>query len=944
MKKRVLSILLCLTLMMGLLPTAALAADGESTTAYSYQYATENGGTAVKVSHPSVSPNANGTDVRFNDGVVDYVGNGVITGDIGSDSDSGARGESYSWSALGYGDWVYTCLLYNAMGNTIDQMKGSLGYKFDRDQMNAALNVLYNGDFYLGEEDEGNPGGALVKINVKTGEVKVLMSKSEGEYKHSALFRNAVEYNGKFYFCGSVDSAPQIWQVDPETDECKMVYGMSVQDFYASYKQGISSGIRGLCVYNDELIISCVMKNEETGKIEPQICSTKDPENGFTVIATQADLFDYPAYHFEDSIYGGSIWEIVEFHNKLYVSICTGTPDNKPDDNTMQSFAIVRGEQSEDGTWTWTPVVGDQADGAKYTFGIDPERTCSGAGVLTVYDDHLYIAEYNDEEIALINVLFNLDLEFMNKNLEQSVNLYRMDADENIELVVGDSTEMFPEGGTSGIGSGFGQNENQYIWRMTVHDGKLYCGTFDTSSLLEPIGQFSNGDLLTWTTDQWHQLFQYIRALLELTKGDNDTQQLSEAAQTREEIRTLFEVFDAASEAANTPKGSSEADQDLLAAVFSRLPAECFEDEAVTSENVGSLVSPALTNDGEDHNQVPDMSQLTDSIKKLIQIAKKVVVTAGYMAKADRGCDVYVTSDGVNFETITTDGFGDPFNHGLRVFAETAGGLAVGTANPFYGTQWWYMEDPVEETYAVTVSNDSNGTATADYTEAAAGTEVILTATPNSRYRFKEWKVVSGNVTIENNKFIMPEGDVEIEAIFTLKHPFVDVSESAYYENAVIWAVDNNITAGTSATTFEPDKVCTRAQIVAFLWRAAGRPAPKTINMPFTDVPEESFYYNAVLWAVENGVTAGTSKTTFSPDEPCTRAQAVAMLWRAQGRPAAGTDNPFSDVSEKAYYADAVLWAVKEGVTAGTSATTFSPNDSCTRAQIVAFLYRALGK
>ncbi len=951
MKRRVLSVLLCAALLVGLLPAAAFAADTGDT--FQYQFVAENGDTATKISHPAVAPNANGTDVRTNDGVVDYVGNGVLSDEIGSDSTSGARGESYSWSALGHGDWVYTCLLYNAMGNTIDQMKGSLGYEFDRDQMNAALNVLYNGDFYLGEEDEGNPGGALVKINVKTGEVKILMSEAAGEYRHSTLFRNAVEYNGKFYFCGSVDKAPQIWQVDPETDECKMVYGMSVQDFYASYKQGISSGIRGLCVYNDELVISCVMKNEQNGKIEPQICSTKDPEKGFTVIATQDDLFDYPAYHFEDSIYGGSIWEIVEFQNKLYVSICTGTPENMPDENTMQSFAIVRGEKGEDGKWTWTPVVGDKADGAKYTFGIDPERTCSGAGVLMVYDDHLYIAEYNDEEIALINVLFNLDLEFMNKNLKQSVNLYRMDADENMELVVGDPTEMFPEGGTSDLGSGFGHNENQYIWRMTVHNGKLYCGTFDTSSLLEPIGQFANGDLTTWTEDQWHQLFEYIRVLLELTKGDDDASEaaLSAAEQNREDIRELVEIFDAVS-AANTPN-AGEADQDLLAQVFSQLPAACFDDTDAAeadAEVTGSLANvlggEAVTYalDGDDDGSSSDINSwedLAQAMKKMINIAKKVVVTAGYMAKADRGCDVYVTSDGVNFETLTTNGFGDPFNHGLRVFAETDEGLACGTANPFYGTQWWYMEDP---TYTVTVNTNGNGTASADYTTAAAGTEVTLTATPDSRYRFMGWKVVSGDVTIEDNKFTMPAGNVEIQATFALKYPFTDVVEGSYYEDAVIWGVDNGIIEGTSATTFEPDNVCTRAQIVTFLWRAAGRPAPKTTEMPFTDVKFGSYYYNAVLWAVENGVTKGTSETTFSPCDTCNRAQAVTMLWRYQGSPEVTGKNPFTDVTENEYYSDAVLWAAQEGVAKGMTETTFEPFTGCTRAQIVTFIWRALSE
>ena len=559
----------------------------------------------------------------------------------------------------------------------------------------------------------------------------------------------------------------------------------------------------------------------------------------------------------------------------------------------------------------------------------------------------MYIAEYNDEEIALINVLFNLDLEFMNKNLSQSVNLYRMDADENMELVVGNPTEMFPDGGTSGIGSGFGHNENQYIWRMTVHDGKLYCGTFDTSSLLEPIGQFANGDLATWTEDQWHQLFAYIRVLLELTKGDDDTSKtdLTEAEQTREDIRTLMDMFDAMPMEQTTRNGN--ASQDLLAKVFSQLPAECFDDSAqeeaeFTNDLKTALGTDAATYAGDDSNSdINSWEDFAQSMKKMIAIAKKVVVTAGYMSKAERGCDVYVTSDGVNFDELTIDGFGDPFNHGLRVFAETDEGLAFGTANPFYGTQWWYMKDP---SYTVTVSAEGKGTAAADYTSATPGTKVTLTATPESGYRLKEWQVVSGDVTIEDGKFIMPAGDVEIKAVFALKHPFTDVPEGAYYEDAVIWAVDNNITNGTSATTFEPNNTCTRAQIVAFLWRAAGRPAPKSAEMPFADVKKGCYYYNAVLWAAENGITKGTTETTFSPNVTCSRAQAVTMLWRSQDSPKVESENSFADVPANEYYFDAVLWAVQEGVTLGTTETTLSPNENCNRAQIVTFLWREMAK
>ena len=171
---------------------------------------------------------------------------------------------------------------------------------------------------------------------------------------------------------------------------------------------------------------------------------------------------------------------------------------------------------------------------------------------------------------------------------------------------------------------------------------------------------------------------------------------------------------------------------------------------------------------------------------------------------------------------------------------------------------------------------------------------------------------------------------------------FVDVPASAYYADAVAWAVKNGITGGTSATTFDPNGFCTRAQAVTFLWRAAGSPAPKSTAMPFTDVPAGSYYYDAVLWAIENGVTKGTSDTTFSPNANCSRGQIVTFLWRSQMSPDAAAANPFTDVVADAYYTSAVLWAVERNITGGTSATTFSPSANCTRAQIVTFIYRCM--
>lgn len=262
-----------------------------------------------------------------------------------------------------------------------------------------------------------------------------------------------------------------------------------------------------------------------------------------------------------------------------------------------------------------------------------------------------------------------------------------------------------------------------------------------------------------------------------------------------------------------------------------------------------------------------------------------------------------------------------------------------------------FVKDSATTEYSVTVRTDGNGTAMADKTSAAAGTVVTLTATPKSGYTFKQWQVITGGVTIKDNKFTMPAGNVEVKAIFEKDatpppaptvNPFVDVPSGVYYEEAVLWAVDKGITKGTDTTHFSPNGICTRAQAVTFLWRAAGSPAAKSGAMPFTDVKAGSYYETAVLWAVENGITKGTTATTFSPEQNCSRAQIVTFLWRSEKSPAAGTVNPFTDVKASAYYADAVLWAVKKDVTKGTTATTFSPNDNCTRAQIVTFLYRAM--
>ena len=267
-----------------------------------------------------------------------------------------------------------------------------------------------------------------------------------------------------------------------------------------------------------------------------------------------------------------------------------------------------------------------------------------------------------------------------------------------------------------------------------------------------------------------------------------------------------------------------------------------------------------------------------------------------------------------------------------------------GTAFPYSGSTGTGVT-----TYPITVNSAKNGDVTASHKSASKGALVTLTVTPDKGYVLETLNAFDQNgsalpLTQQNGKytFTMPASKVTVEAMFKAagNNPFTDVPAGSYYEDAVIWAVGKGITSGTSAVTFDPNGNCTRAQAVTFLWRAAGSPAAKSKVMPFTDVPSGSYYYDAVLWAMEQGITKGTSDTAFSPDATCTRAQIVTFLWRANGSPVVSGNSAFTDVAADAYYAAAVTWAEKNGVTGGIGNGLFGSGNNCTRAQIVTFLWR----
>lgn len=277
-------------------------------------------------------------------------------------------------------------------------------------------------------------------------------------------------------------------------------------------------------------------------------------------------------------------------------------------------------------------------------------------------------------------------------------------------------------------------------------------------------------------------------------------------------------------------------------------------------------------------------------------------------------------ADGNELEASVADGY-------VSFTASGGGTYTIGRVDP-----------PAPSVSYFSLSFDTNGGSAITSLMLEENSSVDLTnyVPQRSGHTFAGWFADAG--LTEEITSVQMNGNKTVYAKWELD--FTDVDTGAYYHDAVIWAIDKGITEGTSTTTFSPNDSCTRAEMVTFLWRAAGSPAAVNETNPFRDVNEDAYYYEAVLWAVERGITEGTSTDTFSPDDTCTRGQMAAFLYRYADSPVVSDDNTFEDVDAAAYYYDAVLWASQEGITNGTSATAFAPNDICTRAQIVTFLYR----
>lgn len=849
------AIVACATALAGI-PATAMADDSAGLTPqYTYNSQNDNGMTFEKVSHADQG-------LSQADGVVDYTGDGTIapyTAGL-STTGNGDRGQSYSYAAASSGDWVYIGTMYGGLGVQAILNRDMTSLGLTSKQATALIQTMYAGNMYLGEPDGKSAGGMLFKFNVKTGKTKILMSKSTGIDGGKGViptFRSAFKMNGKLYFEGMVmdtnnkdltqqeiqtamayqNGFPCIYEVDPaNNDKLTKVYdSVDVDGFRSLVKGNVFTSTRAIGSFGNTLIAGD-LKPTADGKGKALLVASKTPSdpNSYKVIADMASFDNLPAIHRQDVNGGGGIYQVQEFNGKLYVVVCTGdTSTLNEETGTMRSFAIYVGENKGDSTnkadWTWRPLVGDTAKGAKYYYGLDKSRVSAGACTLQVYGDHLYIGDYNDVSSALQGFVTKSNFVTQATNLEQSVNLYRMDKNENVEMLVGDKNDTFPKGGSTGLGSGYDNHMNQYTWQTTVHEGKMYLSTMNTTTLLEPIAQFTNGDILNMNEKDWNNTVHYLRVFLRLLWGMGPTDPASAIAtqsndqnakvttQTMPSTDNPEALVDwariqagkdasAAQPQTTDAKSVSSAKPISLTAAQTKelvdgikdgsivpgsLAASGSSDEAsqlfdINNEldNLGSQLSDKGSADfANNYGEVTDAffsiaDIIPDKFKGLYEMLVKLTSKANlkayakslpYLAKSKRGFNLFEITDrsaaneGVTVGTVTDNGFGDPFNHGLRIFCDTDDYMVVGTANPFYGTQLWRVRNTQ---YAVNVSATEGGSASADVERAAKGSKVTLTATANKGYHFKEWNVLKGNVSIENNAFKMPDGSVSIQAVF----------------------------------------------------------------------------------------------------------------------------------------------------------------------------------
>ena len=484
--------------------------------------------------------------------------------------------------------------------------------------------------------------------------------------------------------------------------------------------------MHGLIVYDGEILM-CLATDDYDGNKTPGgiIVASSDPSadlSKWSVIADQDDFDNLPAVMSNDGLNGGGIWDIIEYNGHLYVTVVT---DKNIDGKiNKQGFAMYRGDKDSNGNFTWKQIIGDKP-GSKYGygFGIDYSMSCN----LWVYNGYLYMGTYNDPMLDLAEVPATGNFEPLYNDLDHSIYLYRMDANENFEQVAGkNDNPYFPNGPIGNLGAGLGNNSNQYVWRMGEHNGELYIGTYDTATITYKFTQITDGQLRDMEYDDIRGRADELHKALNRALGEYSDNVLFQwfLNKTVFSDYTLQLIQELAGFATDMSADKNPVpDYRQMLSDYEAFKAKVYgildnlsltdavkfavENPEATAQLLAEDVSEASISTMSWKDKLNFVNTMKERIKAMLDEIFKVYDTVVYdetihnfvyyfgcnyySQKSDPGFDLLVSKDGVNFDVITSDGFGDAANHGLRCITSTEQGVFLGTANPYYGTQLWRM-------------------------------------------------------------------------------------------------------------------------------------------------------------------------------------------------------------------------------------------------------------
>ena len=606
-----------------------------------------------------------------------------------------SRSQSYSWSAIECGDYIYIGTCYNSTygiyWRNVYNMMLNAG-KTQAEAMQIARDFVqfaFNDQF----DETLRPRGIIVKLNKTTGEFSAVYdSKQSSDPAIAATscsgYRMAFEFKGKLYFVSLASPTMFLLEIDPQedgTEKCEVAFQRSLSA--EGRAKHIASGVHGLIVYDDEILM-CLADEDSTKSTfkeeHPEgglIVASSDARN-WRIIADEGDLGP-SGYHEYDGLMGGGIWDIIEYNGAVYVTVVTDLTDPVTGVVNKQGFALYRGIKQGDGSFEWKQLSGKDKDGNIVNglpngFGCNYAMACN----MWVYNGYLYMGTYNDPMLDLSEVPAHANFEPLYWDLYYSINLYRMDKDGKIELIAGRPNEIFPEV-KGNLGPGLGDNSNQYVWRMVNHDDKLWLATYDTSTLTSVFTQLTDSQLVDMTPEEYqNRLTQLKKLATSLGILEERYEKVFDAVFGSEGMRKLFDSIQRLIDAGTGKKDPVPPYLEMVSQY------NAFKDK-VTNANVPKLLKPL-------YNEMLKALDKTifQPMDKLIEEMDGPVFYFGtnyYIKNSTKGFDLLVTEDGVNFEVITNDGFCDPSNHGVRTLTSADDGntLYVGTANPYYGAQVW---------------------------------------------------------------------------------------------------------------------------------------------------------------------------------------------------------------------------------------------------------------